>query len=408
MTTRIPAINRIVVGDVGSGKTIVGFLVGLSYLHGLDDPKTTVALLAPTEVLAWQHYQGLMHIVSQNKEDLDILFLGGKIREINGEKMTPKNWEKYLATSTKKKFWIGTHALLFVVNFQPQLIMVDEQHRFGVKQRQALTQQQAHYISFSATPIPRTLALTVYKYLEPLYLERLPGRALIETKLVDKEHWPAVEALLVDTIHTGKKAYVVCPQIIENETDVWSVTQVEEMLKKSQPKLPTIVIHGKQKDKKQLLQNFSTGEPAVLIATSVIEVGVDVADATLMVIVNAERFGLAALHQIRGRVGRNNYPNNQCLLVTEKHGLYNPRLQAVRDIHDGLELAQKDLELRGSGFLLGTAQSGMSEAESFIGLNPEMYAEIQVLVDALPDQLPAELARLDAYIEKTIKHAWNE
>jgi ATP-dependent DNA helicase RecG len=416
------AINRIVIGDVGSGKTIVAFVLALNYLFGLDNSQ--VAMIAPTEVLAYQHYQKLLQLKESQLESLnwlDCIYLSGKGAYINGEKLTPKKFKDSLTLKLSEKhkfFWVGTHALLFSDDIKPDIVMVDEQHRFGVRQRAKLAKAtediSPHFISFTATPIPRTLALTFYDSLKPSFLETLAGRNTISTSVESFDRLQtSIFGLIKNTLESGKKVYVICPAVEENDDEtkksLWSVTKTTKLLK-SYFGDQVLSVHGKMATKKDIISEFKEStDKNILVATTVVEVGVDVGEATLMVILNAERFGLSALHQIRGRVGRNNYENNKCILVTEKEFLGSKRLKYLCEISDGFALAQKDLELRGSGNIVGAMQSGFGDdLDSIIGLNPELYENIKDVVDGLDFQKLDELPRLKNYLQKEAQAVWEE
>ncbi len=428
------AVNRIVIGDVGSGKTIVSFIIAILYLTGLK--KGQVALLAPTEVLAFQHHNNLLElqktyqkIEPDHSKDFTIIYLTSKVYYLNGEKTTKGKLEKILAdekTKPEKIFWLGTHALLYNEHLRPDLTIVDEQHRFGVKQRQMLNNKTepkdreskqnnlgSHFISFTATPIPRTLALTLYKNLKPTFLEALGDRKEIATRIYPIEEMEQrIIPEIKQTLSKGKKVYVICPRIEESEEEeseeMWSVQKTGKLLNKYFPD-NLLTVHGKMAEKKSLLQKFKeSAEKNILIATTVVEVGVDIGEATLMIIMNAERFGLSALHQIRGRIGRNDYNDNLCILATYKKYSRARRLGYMCSLHNGFELAEKDLQLRGSGDLIGTRQSGFTgEIEEILGLDPNLYYQISDLVESL-DLADPNLPRLQKYLEKQAKTVWEE
>jgi ATP-dependent DNA helicase RecG len=417
----IPAVNRIVIGDVGSGKTIVALVLAVTFLRGLEN-LGQVAMLAPTEVLATQHYDTLLKLKSKQAELLqfmDCIFLTNKNCFLNGQKLTRKKLELYLnSTEVKTKiFWVGTHALLFTPEVRPDLVLVDEQHRFGVRQRQFLTKKKgdsqlsAHFVSFTATPIPRTLALTLYKSLKPHFLPKLKSRQPIQTQIVDEEQLDKISQTYIQKhLQNGRKVYVVCPKIEEEDDDLWSVGKASKYLEAKFPG-QVLSVHGKLGEKSQILDQFKTSQDKnILVATSVIEVGIDVGQASLMLIFNPERFGLAALHQIRGRIGRNNFVDNQCLLVTNKNFIHSKRLSYVIQNQDGFALAEKDLELRGSGKLLGTIQSGFDqELDRLLGLPPDDYQKISNLVDQLDFAgLDSQLPRLKKFLEKETEKIWEE
>ena len=411
-----PTVNRIIIGDVGSGKTIVAFVLALVFQRHLK--QTQIALVAPTEVLAYQHYQAFLDYLVSVPDTLKqhfptTVYLASGKYLINGEKFTKKKFEQELANISGNIFWIGTHAVFHAKYVTPELVFVDEQHRFGVAQRQSLTlnSKNPHFISLSATPIPRTLALTLYESLQPLFLETLASRKPIRTI---QENFADFETKIIPTlqktIQTGQKAYVICPSIDQDEeSDLWSVTKAARYLRKFFGE-QVLTVSGKDKTKRQTLWQFKT-DPArnILVATTVVEVGVDVKDATLMIILNSERFGLSALHQIRGRVGRNDYPNNTCILVTYEKFKYVKRLQYLQEINSGFDLAEKDLELRGAGDILGKTQSGFgAEFEALLSLDGETYTRIAELTNSLDYRNLKDLPRLQRYLEKQIQNIHQE
>ncbi|MBI2356226.1 MAG: ATP-dependent DNA helicase RecG [Candidatus Doudnabacteria bacterium] len=331
--------NRLLEGDVGSGKTIVAALaMWLAAKHGLQ-----AVMLAPTEILASQHYANLR-----------------KFFESDGITTA-------LRTSSHKsepaRVTFGTHALLQNrVKFQNlALVVIDEQHRFGVEQRSILKNlNNTHLLTMSATPIPRTLALTLYGDLDISMLKELPsGRQKIWTKIATEENRPKAYDFIKKQIQAGRQAFVICPLVSESDKlGVKSATvEYEKLSREIFPELKVGLLHGKLKasEKEKVMQAFQNNETNILVSSSVVEVGVDVPNATVMMIEGAERFGLAQLHQFRGRVGRAEH-KSYCFLFSED--AENPRLKAVVESNDGFELAEKDLQIRGAGDLYGTAQSG--------------------------------------------------
>ena len=409
--------QSLVIGDVGSGKTAVAFMVGLNYLLGIN--KGQAALLAPTEVLAFQHYQNLVRWV----EKLDLLttnittvFASSKDIRLNGLKIS-KAKLKQEVEKHNKIFWVGTHALLFKQEINPDLVMVDEQHRFGVSQRKSLNSinnsdntLSSHFVSFTATPIPRTLSLTLLEALQPHFLEPIRARTIYTTVLSLESLDTEVLNSISQHLQKKRKVFLICPKIEEDETDLlWNVSKLQAWSEKNFAGKVAIV-HGKIKDKSKILTDFSQSDThQILVSTTVIEVGVDIAAASLMVVFNAERFGLAALHQLRGRVGRNEFDDNQCILLTNNYSTNKPRLQFLTTSQNGYEIAEKDLELRGSGDIVGQQQSGfMEEIDEVVGLNPAVYSNIKSLVDDLEWPNLDNLPRLKKYLEKTVKEIWQE
>ncbi len=371
------AMMRLVQGDVGSGKTLVAALAALSALNA----NFQVALMVPTEILAEQHFQNFKHWFEP---------LGISVGGLSG-RMNAASRRESLANlaSGKTQLAIGTHAL-----FQDEvkflnlvLVIVDEQHRFGVQQRMALldkgkttllghqkrnkspknSESQAvriHQLIMTATPIPRTLAMTAYADLDVSVIDELPpGRKPVKTVAIPQTRRSEVMQRVKARCLDGSQVYWVCTLI--EESDVLQAQAAEDavaMLKEALPALCVELVHGRMKasEKEQLMQRFKQADIDVLVATTVIEVGVDVPNASLMIIENAERLGLSQLHQLRGRVGRGSAESSCVLLYQGPLGaIAKQRLQIMRDSHDGFVIAQKDLELRGPGEVLGTRQTGL-------------------------------------------------
>ncbi|OGE88004.1 MAG: ATP-dependent DNA helicase RecG [Candidatus Doudnabacteria bacterium RIFCSPHIGHO2_01_FULL_50_67] len=351
--------NRLLEGDVGSGKTIVAALtMWLAAQNGLQ-----TALLCPTEVLASQHYANLLKLFLN--DGLDVAILTSSQAKLNGN---PVSRPTVLAAiqNGKSKIVIGTHALL-----EPQIrfktlsvIVIDEQHRFGVQQRSWLKHDSpAHLLTMSATPIPRTLALTLYGDLDISILKELPaGRQKILTKIVSEQNRAKAYEFIAKQIEAGRQAFVICPLIEESDKlEVKSATaEYKKLAADVFPQLRIGLLHGKLKpvEKEQVMQKFKDNELQILVSTSVIEVGVDIANATVMMIEGSERFGLAQLHQFRGRVGRSDHKSYCFLFSNDPEAEKNPRLKALVENSNGFELAEKDLAIRGGGDLYGTQQSG--------------------------------------------------
>jgi len=425
--TGIPA-NRLIIGDVGSGKTLVAIMSLLAYIESFQnqnpEESISIALMAPTEVLASQHYQKLIELIQTLELNwLDTLFISNKQKLLNNTKLTPKNLEKYLE-KPKFSFWVGTHALLFLKGFEPAMVVTDEQHRFGVRQRQNLSNTEnkntqnllAHYISMTATPIPRTLALTVYGDLKASYVKKIETRIPIKTTITELENFenrvlPTIKAKLAE----GQKMFVICPSIEADEDnpaqkdELWTLKSAQEMLEKYFDSSIISSLHGKLAAKNQILEDFKNSETQqILISTTVIEVGVDVHQASIMLIFNPERFGLAQLHQIRGRVGRNNFPDNFCFLLADnKNIMFLPRLKFLCSSNDGFAIAQEDLRLRGQGDIYGTTQSG--QAEDLTGLDLKQYSKIRHIVDEIDfESIQKEYPKLEKYLIEASQEVWGE
>ena len=345
-------MNRLVLGDVGSGKTIISFIsMYANFLAGYQS-----VLMAPTEVLARQHFESAINYFRDFHLTVDVL-VGS---------MTKKEKEivKQRLISGDIDILIGTHAIIeeSVLFYRLGLVITDEQHRFGVKQREILKSkgEVPDALYMSATPIPRTYALTLYGDLDVSFIRHKPGgRKEIITKIKKYSELKDVLMHVLEEIKAGHQVYVVASIIDDNEElDLKSVETLKEKFNMAyQGKIPIEILHGKlkQKDKDAIMQRFKNNETKILISTTVIEVGVDVKNATIMVIFDADRFGLATIHQLRGRVGRNNL-DSYCYLICDKEI---DRLKVLEESNDGFYIAEKDLELRGEGDLFGTMQSGV-------------------------------------------------
>lgn len=345
-------MNRLVLGDVGSGKTIISFIsMYANFLAGYQS-----VLMAPTEVLARQHFESAISYFKDYHLTIDIL-VGS---------MTKKEKEavKVRLASGEIDILIGTHAIIedAVSFYRLGLVITDEQHRFGVKQREILKSkgEVPDALYMSATPIPRTYALTLYGDLDVSFIRHKPGgRKTIVTKIKKYSELKDVLMHVLEEIKAGHQVYVVASIIDDNEElDLKSVETLKEKFNMAyQGKIPIEILHGKlkQREKDAIMERFKNNETKILISTTVIEVGVDVKNATVMVIFDADRFGLATIHQLRGRVGRNNI-DSYCYLISDKEI---DRLKVLEESNDGFYIAEKDLELRGEGDLFGTMQSGV-------------------------------------------------
>ena len=345
-------MNRLVLGDVGSGKTIISFIsMYANFLAGYQS-----VLMAPTEVLARQHFESAISYFKDYHLTIDIL-VGS---------MTKKEKEALKArlASGEIDILIGTHAIIedAVSFYRLGLVITDEQHRFGVKQREILKSkgEVPDALYMSATPIPRTYALTLYGDLDVSFIRHKPGgRKTIVTKIKKYSELKDVLMHVLEEIKAGHQVYVVASIIDDNEElDLKSVETLKEKFNMAyQGKIPIEILHGKlkQREKDAIMERFKNNETKILISTTVIEVGVDVKNATVMVIFDADRFGLATIHQLRGRVGRNNI-DSYCYLISDKEI---DRLKVLEESNDGFYIAEKDLELRGEGDLFGTMQSGV-------------------------------------------------
>ena len=349
-------MNRLVQGDVGSGKTMVA--AAAAYCAAINGKQS--ALMAPTEILAEQHYASLSGLFAP---------MGISVALLTGS-MTPKEKRtvREALEAGRVQIAVGTHALISesTVFHDLGLVITDEQHRFGVGQRSRLSAKgtDPHLLVMSATPIPRTLALLMYGDLDVSILDQLPpGREAVDTFLVGESYRPRINAFIRKQVAQGHQCFIVCPAVEENEgLDIKSASVWAETLQKTVfPDLRIALLHGQMKgaEKEAAMASFARREADVLVATTVIEVGVDVPNATLMVIEDADRFGLSQLHQLRGRVGRGS-SKSYCILTTHNR---NPetvaRLKALCKTTDGFKIAEEDLKLRGPGDFFGSRQSGL-------------------------------------------------
>ena len=352
------SMNRLLQGDVGSGKTVVAMCAAYKAVKcGYQ-----AAIMAPTAILATQHLENFKKILEELEIKCELLISG----------ITKKKKEELLERLANGEIdiLIGTHALIEenVVFKNLGLVVTDEQHRFGVKQRTKIAEkgQNPDVLVMTATPIPRTLALILYGDLDISIIDELPpNRKKIDTFAVNKSMTERVNGFIDKQIQEGRQAYIVCPLVEENEElDLKSVEKLYKQYKNEVfPKYRVEYIHGKmkQKDKDSIMEKFKKGLIDILISTTVIEVGVDVPNSNIMVIENAERFGLAQLHQLRGRVGRGEY-KSYCILKYEGKGeTIRQRMKVMCETNDGFIISEKDLELRGSGDFFGTMQHGLPE-----------------------------------------------
>ena len=349
-------MNRLIQGDVGSGKTIIAVLALLAVCeNGYQS-----ALMVPTEVLARQHYESVAELFAAHGVEKKVILITGS--------MTAK--EKRLAyekvASHEADIIIGTHALIQekVVYDNLALVITDEQHRFGVAQREMFGNkgQMPHVLVMSATPIPRTLAIILYGDLDISVIDELPANRLpIKNCVVDKSYRPRAYRFIENEVKNGRQAYVICPMVEESEMiEAENVLDYTKALRENLPGIRVEYLHGKMKgkEKNKIMEEFAAGNIQVLVSTTVIEVGVNVPNATVMMIENAERFGLAQLHQLRGRVGRGD-KQSYCIMVNASGNKEkNRRLEVLNKSNDGFYIASEDLKLRGPGDLFGIRQSG--------------------------------------------------
>lgn len=365
-------MNRLVQGEVGSGKTVVAAV--MAYIAHLNKLRTLY--MAPTEILAFQHYSTFKKLLEPLGIEIGI-YTGSK-------KYTKKKDERLMIKESNSKhssliinhklsphIVIGTHALLSdkLLTTDVGLVIIDEQQRFGVEQRAVLRSKAKvpHFLTMTATPIPRTVALTLYGDLDLSVIDELPkGRQKIATHVVPKKKRPDAYKFIEKHVKDGSQVYIITPLIELSETLMSAkaaTVEFERLKKEVFPKLKLGLMHGrlKPKEKEQVILDFKDKKIDILVSTSVVEVGVDIPNATIMLIENAERFGLAQLHQLRGRVGRGE-KQSFCLLFSgvEEKETYS-RLKNLERIDDGLKLSELDLKIRGSGQIFGKAQSGRFE-----------------------------------------------
>lgn len=353
---------RLVQGDVGSGKTIIAFLAMIMAAeNGYQS-----ALMVPTEVLARQHYEALTGLLKENQllEEYRPVLLTGS----NTAKEKRQIYEKI--ASGEARMIVGTHALIQEkVEYESlSLVITDEQHRFGVRQREIFSSkgEKPNVLVMSATPIPRTLGIILYGDLDISVIDQLPARRLpIKNCVVDTSYRPKAYRFIENQVKEGRQVYVICPMVEESEgMEGENVIDYAETLRNVLPTSITVgILHGqlKPKEKNQIMEDFAAGKIQVLVSTTVVEVGVNVPNATVMMVENAERFGLAQLHQLRGRVGRGEF-QSYCIFVHGKdHAEKSKRLQILNQSNDGFYIAQEDLKLRGPGDLFGVKQSGVLE-----------------------------------------------
>ena len=383
-------MSRLVQGDVGSGKTILAFLSMLL----VADNGYQAALMAPTEVLARQHYEGFLKLMEEQGLSFSTVLLTGsdtaKEKRIAYERIA----------SGEASIIIGTHALIQekVEYANLALVITDEQHRFGVKQREALTTRgnPPNVLVMSATPIPRTLAIILYGDLDISVIDELPAKRLpIKNCVVNTSYRPKAYSFIEKQVREGRQAYVICPMVEESEgMDAENVLDYTQKLKENLPSDIRIeYLHGKMKpkEKNRVMESFAAGEIQVLVSTTVVEVGVNVPNATVMMVENAERFGLAQLHQLRGRVGRGEH-QSYCIFIQGNQDQISKRLEILNKSNDGFYIAGEDLKLRGPGDLFGIRQSG--DMEFRIG---DIYNDSAILKEA--SEAAEEILALDPELD---------
>lgn len=381
-------MSRLVQGDVGSGKTVIAFLaMVLSAENGFQS-----ALMVPTEVLANQHYEGFLKLMEeQNIISCHPVLLTGSTTARQKREIYQK------IADGEVNVIIGTHALIQekVEYKNLGLVITDEQHRFGVRQREALTTRgnPPHVLVMSATPIPRTLAIILYGDLDISIIDELPAKRLpIKNCVVGTSYRPKAYSFIEKQVQMGRQAYVICPMVEESEgLEAENVTDYARKLQEILPgEIKVEILHGKMKpkEKNRIMEAFASGEIQVLVSTTVVEVGVNVPNATVMMVENAERFGLAQLHQLRGRVGRGEHQSYCIFIQGNNEENTSKRLKILNESNDGFYIAGEDLKLRGPGDLFGIRQSGLMEFK--IG---DIYNDAGILKNA--SEAAGEILALD-------------
>lgn len=381
-------MSRLVQGDVGSGKTVIAFLaMVLSAENGFQS-----ALMVPTEVLANQHYEGFLRLMEeQNIASCHPVLLTGSTTARQKREIYQK------IADGEVNVIIGTHALIQekVEYKNLGLVITDEQHRFGVRQREALTTRgnPPHVLVMSATPIPRTLAIILYGDLDISIIDELPAKRFpIKNCVVGTSYRPKAYSFIEKQVQMGRQAYVICPMVEESEgLEAENVTDYARKLQEVLPgEIKVEILHGKMKpkEKNRIMEAFASGEIQVLVSTTVVEVGVNVPNATVMMVENAERFGLAQLHQLRGRVGRGEHQSYCIFIQGNNEENTSKRLKILNESNDGFYIAGEDLKLRGPGDLFGIRQSGLMEFK--IG---DIYNDAGILKNA--SEAAGEILALD-------------
>ncbi len=418
-------MNRLLQGDVGSGKTVVAILASINAVKN----KKQVVLMSPTEILTKQHFKTFFNLLKDF--NINIGLLTGKEDKYYSKKLKSDTIEisrEKILEKTKNgdiDILIGTQALIVpkkgkqkkIIFKNLGLVVVDEQHRFGVKQRAALLEKEndkiPHLLSMTATPIPRSLALTIWGDLDLSLIAELPkGRKKIITKIITEKERSQTYNFIKKEIKNGGQVFVVCPRIEANEEENAEIKTVKEEYEKLSkeifPEFKTEMLHGKMtpKEKEKIMKNFKLKKFNILVSTSVIEVGIDIPEATVIMIEGADRFGLAQLHQFRGRVGRNDIQSYCFLLTNSPSKTTKKRLKAMIKYDNGFKLSEMDLKLRGPGDFFGIKQWGLPDFAMSSLKNPKLVEEIRETVqdllknDSELKNYPIIKKRLEAFEEK--------
>ena len=396
-------MNRLLDGDVGSGKTAVAAAcVAMAHAAGMQ-----AVVMAPTEILARQHLRKFRTYLEDSLPGLTVELL------VSNQTAAERRRVRSAAASGHCALVVGTHALIEddVEFANLGLAVVDEQHRFGTRQRELLRSKgrgRPHFLAMTATPIPRTLALATYGEMTLSVMDEMPpGRTPVETEVIEPDARGRAYDLVRAEVAAGHQAFVICPLIEESETLVVrsATAEFERLQKDVFVDLRLGLIHGRLKDKEEVMQRFVAGEIDVLVATAVVEVGLDVPNATVMMIEGADRFGLAQLHQFRGRVGRGSAASRCLLLADEPSEKSLSRLQLLTRVDNGFTLAEEDMRLRGMGELMGARQHGMSDVAMDALLQPELLSEVRIEAERIVQQDPelADHAALHAAVQRRLE-----
>jgi ATP-dependent DNA helicase RecG len=385
-------MNRLLNGDVGSGKTAVAAAAAaMVHAAGMQS-----VVMAPTEILARQHLEKFRAYLEASFPGLTVELL------VSGLPAAERRRVRTAAASGHCAVLVGTHALIEdqVELASLGLAVVDEQHRFGTRQRELLRGKSAagrpHFLAMTATPIPRSLALAVYGEMALSTLDELPpGRTPVATEVLTPDQREQAYALVRREVKAGRQVFVICPLVEESESSEAKAATVEfeRLRSKVFPDLRLALVHGRLKEKDDVMRRFKAGESDVLVATAVVEVGVDVPNATVMLIEGADRFGLAQLHQFRGRVGRGAHQSSCILLAEDPSAKSLERLRLLAREHDGFKLATEDMRLRGAGELMGPRQHGMSDLAMSALEKPELLSEVRQEAERVLESSDAELLR---------------
>jgi ATP-dependent DNA helicase RecG len=384
---REPPMNRLLNGDVGAGKTAVAAAaVAMAHAAGRQS-----MVMAPTEILARQHLHKFRSYLEGTFPGLTVELL------VSGLAVAERRRVRAAAASGHCALLVGTHALIEDDVELPELglAVVDEQHRFGTRQRELLRmrgRERPHFLAMTATPIPRSLALALYGEMALSFLDEMPpGRTRVSTRIVRPEERERAYELVRRELRAGRQAFVICPLVEESESAgaVKAATVEFERLRTDVfPGFRMSLVHGRLREKDAVMSAFATGETQLLVATAVVEVGVDVPNATVMLIEGAERFGLAQLHQFRGRVGRGEHASHCLLFAESTEAPYHRRLELLMSVNDGFRLAEEDMRMRGMGQLMGSRQHGMSDSAMQALLQPELLSEAREEAERLVESDP--------------------